>query len=155
LKQGALRRGLEIPRSTKRFIRPIHFAMQPQHPIRVIGVGSENFTMPYALFSNATKVSQSFQTKSEVWQHADESGLIVEVGSLEEDPPRRVLDMGYVIRECAADPHEVSAVPSEITEHEMSRMIAGCAHQSAERNRRIVNSIEPSGSSRQRSTSVM
>lgn len=81
--------------------------------------------MPYALFSNATKVSQSFQTKSEVWQHADESGLIVEVGSLEEDPPRRILDMGYVIRECAADTHAISAAPSEISEHEIARMIAG------------------------------
>jgi hypothetical protein len=99
--------------------------MQPDDPICVIGAGSESFTMPYALFSNATKVSQSFQTKSEVWQHADESGLIVEVGSFEEDPPRRILDMGYVIRECAADPHEVSAAPNGITEHEMARVIAG------------------------------
>jgi hypothetical protein len=91
----------------------------------VIRAGPENFTMPYALFSNATKVSQSFQTKSEVWQHADESGLVVEVGSPEEDPPRRILDMGYVIRECAADPREVSAVPSEISEHEVAQVIAG------------------------------
>jgi hypothetical protein len=114
--------------------------MQPEHPICVIGAGSEKFTMPYALFSNATKVSQLFQTKSEVWQHADESGLIVEVGSREEDPPRRILDMGYVIRECAADPREGDY---------------GRARQSADRSRRIVNSIEPSGSSRQRSTSLI
>jgi hypothetical protein len=99
--------------------------MQPDDPICVIGTGSESFVMPYALFSNATKVSPSFQTKSEVWQHADESGLIVEVGSLEEDPPRRILDMGYVIGECAADPREVPAAPSELTEQEMARAIAG------------------------------
>jgi hypothetical protein len=98
--------------------------MQPERPMCVIGAGSEDFTMPYALFSNATKVSKSFQTKSEVWQHADASGLIVEVGSHEEDPPRRILDMGYVIRECAADPREVSAASGEITEHEMARAIA-------------------------------
>ena len=83
--------------------------------------------MPYALFSNATKVSKSFQTKSEVWQHADASGLIVEVGSHEEDPPRRILDMDYVIRECATDPREVSAASGEITEHEMTRAIAGAS----------------------------
>lgn len=81
--------------------------------------------MSYALFSNATKVSPSFQTKSEVWQHADENGLIVEVGSLEEDPPRRILDMGYVIRECAADPRKTPAAPGKITEHEPARAIAG------------------------------
>jgi hypothetical protein len=111
--------------------------------------------MSYALFSNATKVSQSFQTKSEVWQYADENGLIVEVGSLEEDPPRRILDMGYVIRECAADPRKVAAAPRKVTEDEMARVVAGATGQSADRSRRIVNSIEPSGSSRQRSTSLI
>ncbi len=70
--------------------------------------------MPYALFSNDAKVSKSFRTKSEVWQHAERSGLIAEVGSFEEDPPRRILDMGYVIRECRQDPQDISAASGQI-----------------------------------------
>ncbi|MBC7579620.1 MAG: hypothetical protein H7312_20015 [Tardiphaga sp.] len=57
--------------------------------------------MPYALFSNAVQVSNAFATKSEVWQHAAARGLVIEVGSGEEDPPRRILDMGYSIHACA------------------------------------------------------
>jgi hypothetical protein len=82
--------------------------------------------MPYALFSNSIKVSKAFPTKSEVWQHAADSGLVVEVGSREEDPPRRILDMGYAIHECATDQAEVSHAAG-MSEHEISQLIAGCA----------------------------
>jgi hypothetical protein len=81
--------------------------------------------MPYALFSNSEKVSKAFPSKSEVWQHATESGLVVEVGSREEDPPRQILDMGYAIHECSPDPDEASTVPG-MSESEISQLIAGC-----------------------------
>jgi hypothetical protein len=81
--------------------------------------------MSYALFSNSEKVSKAYPTKSEVWQHAAESGLILEVGSGEEDPPRRLLDMGYAIHECTPDTGDVSHT-SGMSEHEISQMISAC-----------------------------
>jgi hypothetical protein len=55
--------------------------------------------MPYALFSNAVQISKPFATKADVWSYAQANGLVVEVRSYEEDPPRRILDMGCTIRE--------------------------------------------------------
>ena len=81
--------------------------------------------MPYALFSNSVKVSKAFPSKSDVWQHAAETGLVMEVGLGEDDPPRRVLDMGYAIHACAADAVEKSDAAGA-SEHDMSRMIAAC-----------------------------
>ena len=81
--------------------------------------------MPYALFSNSVKVSKAFPSKSDVWRHAVESGLVMEVGLGEEDPPRRLLDIGYAIHACAADPVEKSAVTG-MSEHDISQMIAAC-----------------------------
>lgn len=79
--------------------------------------------MPYALFSNSVKVSKAFPSKSDVWRHAAESGLVMEVGSGEEDPPRRILDMGYAIHECTADPIDPSHAGGT-SEHRIGRMIA-------------------------------
>lgn len=59
--------------------------------------------MSYALFSNTIKVSQAFRTKAEVWKHAADIGLVIEVSSSEEDPPRRILATGYTIDACAPD----------------------------------------------------
>lgn len=81
--------------------------------------------MPYALFSNSEKVSKAFPSKSEVWQHAAESGLVVEVGSREEDPPRQILDMGYAIHECSPDPVVASVAPG-MSESEIAQLIATC-----------------------------
>jgi hypothetical protein len=81
--------------------------------------------MSYALFSNSVKVSKSFPSKSDVWQHAAESGLVMEVGLGEEDPPRRLLDMDYAIHACAADAVERSDATGT-SEHDMGRMIAAC-----------------------------
>jgi hypothetical protein len=64
--------------------------------------------MPFALFSNDAKISQAFPTKSDVWQHAARSGLVTELSSGEEDPPRRILNLGYAIHACAPDQPEVS-----------------------------------------------
>jgi hypothetical protein len=65
--------------------------------------------MPYALFSNAVQVSQAFRTKAEVWKHAADSGLVIEVSSSEEDPPRRTLAMGYTIDASAPDIADAAA----------------------------------------------
>ncbi|WP_371420583.1 hypothetical protein [Tardiphaga sp.] len=81
--------------------------------------------MPYALFSNSIKVSKAFPNKSDVWQHAAESGLVMEVGLGEEDPPRRLLDMGYAIHACAADPIEKSDATG-LRENDMCQMITAC-----------------------------
>jgi hypothetical protein len=81
--------------------------------------------MPYALFSNSVKVSKAFPSKSDVWQHAADSGLVMEVGLGEEDPPRRILDMGYAIHECAADPADKSQA-NGMSEHDITQMIAAC-----------------------------
>jgi hypothetical protein len=59
--------------------------------------------MPYALYSHADQVSNAFASKAEVWAHAAANGLVIELGSSEEDPPRRVLHIEYIIRECAPD----------------------------------------------------
>lgn len=81
--------------------------------------------MPYALFANTAKVSRAYPTKSEVWRHAEESGLVTDVGLGEEDPPRRILDMDYDIRECAPDAAE-QASEDGLSEHDISQMIAAC-----------------------------
>jgi hypothetical protein len=81
--------------------------------------------MPYALFSHADKVSNAFASKAEVWEHAAASGLVIELGSSEEDPPRRVLDIGYIIRECAPD-LAAAPEPSSVSDHDLAQLIAGC-----------------------------
>jgi hypothetical protein len=81
--------------------------------------------MSYALFSNSVKVSKAFPNKSDVWQHAADSGLVMEVGLGEEDPPRRILDMGYAIHECAPDPVDKSRATG-MSEEDISQMIAAC-----------------------------
>lgn len=85
--------------------------------------------MPYALFSNSVKVSKAFPNKADVWRHAADSGLVMEVGLGEEDPPRRIMDMGYAIRECAPDQPELGK-PSDVvgmSEHEIAQLIANCS----------------------------
>lgn len=59
--------------------------------------------MAYALFSGDDKISRSFETKAELWKHADENGLVVDVDPPEGGPPRRVLDQDYQVRECRSD----------------------------------------------------
>jgi len=63
--------------------------------------------MPYALFDHDVKVSKAYPTQDDVWRHASETGLVVDKVSEEEsnDPPP-VLDNGYQIRPCGAEPGE-------------------------------------------------
>ena len=63
--------------------------------------------MPYALFCSDAKLSKAYPTEADVWKHARQSGLIVEVASDEgAQAPRPVLDCDYEIRSCQPDPHE-------------------------------------------------
>ena len=63
--------------------------------------------MPYALFCNEAKLSKAYPTEADVWKHAKESGLVVDVVSEEEKAhPRPVLDNDYEIKACPADPRK-------------------------------------------------
>jgi len=63
--------------------------------------------MPYALFSNDTKLSKAYPTEAEVWKQARRSGLVIDVASEPTKPaPRPVLDNDYEIRPCPPDPQE-------------------------------------------------
>lgn len=60
--------------------------------------------MPYALFTNDEKISKAFPTEHEVWKHADEAGLVIDVRSdNNKEQPKRVLDQDYTIKPCEAD----------------------------------------------------
>jgi hypothetical protein len=63
--------------------------------------------MPYALFDKDAKVSKAYPTEDDVWRHAKDTGLVVDNTSEEEaDEPQLVLDNGYQIKPCHADPGE-------------------------------------------------
>jgi hypothetical protein len=63
--------------------------------------------MPYALFSSDAKLSKAYPTEADVWKHASQSGLVVDVATEEEKAaPRPVLDNDYEIRSCQPDPEE-------------------------------------------------
>ena len=63
--------------------------------------------MPYALFSNDTKISKSYPTEADVWKFARLSGLVVDVASgAGKAAPHPVLDNDYEIRACHAEPDE-------------------------------------------------
>ena len=63
--------------------------------------------MPYALFSNDAKLSKAYPTEADVWKHARNSGLVVDVESDDEKlTPRPVLDNDYEVRPCRSDPQE-------------------------------------------------
>ena len=63
--------------------------------------------MPYALFSNDTKLSKAYPAEADVWRFARQSGLVVDAASDEEKAtPRPVLDNDYEIRACRPEPNE-------------------------------------------------
>ena len=62
--------------------------------------------MPYALFCDDAKVSKSYPSQADVWEHARDSGLVIETITDEDEAPRRVLDKGYEIRGCIPEPGE-------------------------------------------------
>jgi hypothetical protein len=63
--------------------------------------------MPYALFSNDTKISKAYPSEADVWKFARLSGLVVDVASdVDKAVPHPVLDNDYEIRRCHAEPGE-------------------------------------------------
>jgi hypothetical protein len=62
--------------------------------------GKKECTMPYALFEKDDQLSRSFQTKEEVWEHADDAGLVLD------DNGKRKLEDHYTIEPCPADPEQ-------------------------------------------------
>ena len=63
--------------------------------------------MSYALFSNDAKLSKAYPTEADVWKHARQSGLVVDVASeADKAAPRPVLDNDYEIKPCPLDPEE-------------------------------------------------
>ena len=64
--------------------------------------------MPYALFSNDAKLSKAYPTEADVWKHARQSGLVVDVATEGDKPaPRPVLDNDYEIKPCRPDPRKI------------------------------------------------
>jgi hypothetical protein len=61
--------------------------------------------MPYALFCDDAKVSKTYPSEADVWKHARESGLVIDVES-NDHTPRRILDNGYEVRRCRPEPGE-------------------------------------------------
>jgi hypothetical protein len=53
--------------------------------------------MPYALFEDGEKLSQTFETEQDCWKHAEEAGLVDIVRG------KLVLDDDYVIQPCNSD----------------------------------------------------
>ena len=64
--------------------------------------------MPYALFCNEAKLSKAYPTEADVWKHANDCGLVVDVVSDDDKmpAPRPVLDYDYQIKACQPDPQE-------------------------------------------------
>jgi hypothetical protein len=63
--------------------------------------------MPCALFCQDEKISMAYPTEANVWEHAVENGLVVDVSPDDEDAtPMRVIDNDYTIRPCDPDPKE-------------------------------------------------
>jgi hypothetical protein len=78
--------------------------------------------MPYALFSQDTKLSNAYPTESDVWKLARQSGLVVDVASKDgKSAPQAVLDNDYEIRPCRPDPQEDPAKNQADAEREAER----------------------------------
>ncbi len=78
--------------------------------------------MPYALFSNDTKLSKAYPTEADVWKLARKSGLVVDMSSDGKRAlPRPVLDNDYEIRPCRPDPEEDPAQNQADAEREAAR----------------------------------
>jgi hypothetical protein len=56
--------------------------------------------MPYALFEKDDQLSRSFPTMEEVWEHADNAGLVL----VDNGEPR--LEDHYTIKPCSAEPEQ-------------------------------------------------
>jgi hypothetical protein len=57
--------------------------------------------MRYVLYLNEHEISGPFTEKSDAWADATKRGLVAIIPSLDEDPPRRILNLNYSIRSTA------------------------------------------------------
>lgn len=73
--------------------------------------------MPYALFVEDHQISRALPTENDVWQYADDAGLVVDALIQDETgKPERVLEQGFSIRE--AEPEEQQPLPGiEMPKH--------------------------------------
>jgi hypothetical protein len=56
--------------------------------------------MPYALFEKDDQLSRSFPTREEVWEHADDAGLVLD------DNGKPKLEDHYSIKSCSDEPDQ-------------------------------------------------
>ena len=68
--------------------------------------------MSYALFLDGHITAGPFATKSKCWDDATKRGLVRIVPSLDEDPPRRMLDFKYAILTVSAP------IPTDLSQPE-------------------------------------
>jgi hypothetical protein len=71
--------------------------------------------MAFALFLHTNKISNSFGTKAEAWEFAQQRGLVTLVPSHDEDPPRRILALKYSISHVSDDPSSNNLTHAEIS----------------------------------------
>ena len=63
--------------------------------------------MPYALFCQEAKLSNSYPTEADVWEQARQSGLLVDVRSGDDETTQRsIFENDYEIRPCLPDAHD-------------------------------------------------
>ena len=56
--------------------------------------------MPYAIFCQDEQISKAFPTEANVWTHARENGLVVEVHKPDDGKAEELLDNEYEVRPC-------------------------------------------------------
>jgi hypothetical protein len=59
--------------------------------------------MPYAIFSDDEQISKAFPTEADVWKHARENGLVVEVHDHDDKEAEEFLDNEYRVLPCDKD----------------------------------------------------
>lgn len=59
--------------------------------------------MPYAIFCHDEQISKAFPTAADVWAHARENGLVVEVHEPGDGKTEEFLDNEYEVRPCERD----------------------------------------------------
>jgi hypothetical protein len=59
--------------------------------------------MPYAIFCDDEQISKAFPMEADVWKHARENGLVVEVHDHEDKEAEEFLDNEYRVLPCDKD----------------------------------------------------
>jgi hypothetical protein len=66
--------------------------------------------MTYALFLNDQQISGPFSEKAEAWAEATRRGLVTIIPSMDEDPPRRALNLNCSIRSVVDQSARVTSI---------------------------------------------